>query len=513
MGLLIGLLLFCAAGSGVYVPTDARIYEDLDLLKTAGLIKSLPSISKPWTREECEKLFFEAESVARGCQLNAAQEAALARLRWELIKKKPVVGIDLSETSESENRLILLNLFARMRAEPGKQRVSLGVNAENEPADRFFFYDEMAPVLLNPKEPRILDSAGWHNPNARVVSWQDRVLWEMERAYLGVKFPGLRLEMGRDEFFWGPGYLSSVMLSDRAPALDHFQLLLKGRSLKFLAFTAMLSRWNRTHRFLSGQRLEVSLFNQLVLGGAMLNVYTYENAWDFTGMLNPLLPLYFSVANSGHGDNLLMGWDAVLYLPKTKIYGQLFLDNYEFNTRKDAPNCVGLQAGFLLTPAAFEIRAEYALITAFTYYHRIYSIMYENYSVPLGHELGPDADRLWARVSYTPLTWLKTSVAGDWTRRGYYNRGEFLRQSYQMSDTVFLRHYYQFPAKGWDSTKADVDVEIEKVLRLGPELEFSLPRGFYLLARVQAAYYKNQAGVPGKDGVEPEFLLKLEYRY
>ena len=30
-------------------------------------------------------------------------------------------------------------------------------------------------------------------------------------------------------------------------------------------------------------------------------------------------------------DNLLVGWDAVCYLPRTKLYGQLFLDNYEFN--------------------------------------------------------------------------------------------------------------------------------------------------------------------------------------
>jgi len=513
MGLFLGLLLFTYVNSAVYVPTDARVYEDLDLLKTAGLIKSLPSTSRPWTKHECQKLFLEAESVARGCRLNAAQQAALARLRWELIKKKPVGKIALSEMGNGGDRFILLNLFSRMRAEPGKQRVSLGVNAENEPAGRFFFYDEMAPVLLNPKEPRICDSAGWHNPGARVVSWQDRVLWEMERAYLGVNFTGLRLELGRDEFFWGPGYLSSVMLSDQAPALDHVQLLMQGKNLKFLSFTAMLSRWNRTHRFLSGQRLEVALFKRLILGGAMFNVYTYENTWDFTGMLNPLLPLYFSVANSGHGDNLLLGWDAALYLPKCKLYGQLFLDNYEFNTRKDAPNCVGLQAGFLLTPSDFEIRAEYALITAFTYYHRIYSIMYENYTVPLGHELGPDADRLWTRVSYTPLTWLKTSVVGDWTRRGYYNRGGFLRQSYQMTDTVFLRYYYQFPARGWDSTKTDEDVEVEKALRVGPELEFSLPQGFYIQARVQAAFYKNQGGMPGKDAVEPEFLLKLAYRY
>lgn len=507
MGILIGILIFAGAGSGLYVPTDSRIYEDFDLLKTSGLIKSLPSTSRPWTREDCWRLFLQAESIARGCELNLAQKAALERLQWELVKKKPLVQLG------GADRPVQIDWCSRMSVASDKQRLSLGTVIQNRPADRFFFYQRMEPKVFNPEESRVYDSSGWHNPGSRAVSWHDRVLWEMERAYVGVKFPGIRLELGRDEFFWGPGYLSSVMLSDRAPALDQVQLLLEGGNLKFLAFTAMLSRWNKSHRFLSAQRLEVSPFDWLTLGGAMFNVYTYEDAWDFTGMLNPLLPLYFSVANSGHGDNLLLGGDAVFYLKRGKIYGQLLLDNYEFNTRKDAPNCVGLQAGFYFLPAALEVRAEYALITAFTYYHRIYSIMFENYSVPLGHELGPDADRLWIRVSYPPVTWLKVSVAGDGTRRGYYNRGGFLRQSYVMEDTVFLRYYYRFPAKGWDTTSTDPDVEVERVLRIGPELELSLRRGFYLQAQLKGAYYYNRDGLPGRKEFKPELRLNLEYRY
>ncbi len=528
-------LLTSAQGGLENIPTDSRLYEDIDLLKASGLISTLPSTSRPWTRKELLRLFLEADSNSKFQNLNLAQRGALARLRWEFgeelqtdRRRKPAFSFHLDEGA------IRADLFSRVRLNREKQRLGIGTVLNNRPNDRFFFYERIEMSLLNPAEERVFDSSGCHNPNVRVIAWRDRVLFEMERAYFGWKLPSLRLEIGRDEFFWGPGYLSSVMLSDNAPALDHIQFLLAGRNLKFISFTAMLSRWNERHRFLSAQRLEVALFNRLTLGGAMFNVYTYESAQDFSGMLNPLLPLYFSVANSGHGDNLLVGWDGVLYLPQTKIYGQFLIDNYEFNSRRSAPNCVGLQAGLFLVPQApVDFRLEYTLVTAFTYYHRLRDIMFENYSVPLGHEIGPDADRLWARLRITPGKHFNASLFTSWTRRGYYNRGDYERKCFDEAvDTVFLRHYYQFPARGRDSL-GNIIEEVEKVLSLGPEFEVtllpdpsaqsfrdcrgipfcSLGAGLYFYGRVGPAFYFNRNGVCGDNRIEPEFLIKLEYRY
>ncbi len=407
---------------------------------------------------------------------------------------------------------VQMDWFSRLRVERDEQRAGLGIVLNNRPALRFFFYERIEATVINPARSGVFDSCGWHFPGTRVLPWRERVLWEMERAYFGFKLPWLRIQAGRDRFFWGPGYLSSVMLSDHAPSLDHIQFSTRGKNIKFLAFTAMGSRWNERHRFISGQRLEVLLLRRLVLGGAMFNVYTWESARDFSGMLNPLLPLYFSIANSGHGDNLLVGWDATLYLPRSKIYGQLLLDNYEFNTRKDAPNCVGLQAGGLWLPGAWEIRGEYALVTAFTYYHRLRDIMFENYTVPLGHEIGPDADRLWLRISLNPGM-CKIGVWSDFTRRGYYNRGDYERLSFDMVDTVFLRHHYEFPARGWNPLAPDDDVEVERTLRIGPEVELTPLPGVYLQATGAIAFYENKDGMPAENRVEPWFRVKLECRY
>ncbi|MGQ9707265.1 MAG: capsule assembly Wzi family protein [bacterium] len=512
---LLFLITFAIAQAGLeYVPTDSRIYEDLDLLKTSGFIRTLPSTSRPWTKEECLKLLLEADSLSRAENLTAVPRAALDRLRWEFgteLKsnraKKPAVSLNLPDG------VVGVDFFSRARVEKEKQRLSFGTVLNNRPSDRFFFYERIEVIGMNPKQGTMFDSSGWHNPRTRVCAWRDRVLWEMERAYFGFKLPWLRLELGRDEFFWGPGYNSSVMLSDNAPALDQIQFSLFGPNLKFVGFTALLSRWNLRHRFLSGQRLEVFLFRRLVLGAAMFNVYTWESALDFSGMLNPLLPLYFSVANSGHGDNLLVGWDAVLYLPRSKIYGQLFLDNYEFNRRNNAPNCVGLQAGLLfLPPAAIDFRVEYALITAFTYYHRLRDIMFENYSVPLGHEIGPDADRLWMRFRLMPLSYFSSSVWADYTRRGYYNWGDYERLSFDKEDLVFLRDYYSFPARGYDSL-GHLLWEVEKTFRIGPEIAITPLTALDITIRVALSYCQNQNGIIGDNHTAPEFFLKVEYRY
>ncbi len=513
LGLVFSLLVTLTGYD--YVPTSSRIYEDLDLLKTAGLISNLPSSSRPWTRRECFDLLCVAESVKGERQLNPAQEAALRRLRWELGKKsdqagqrKPVFAVPLPAGG------VGFDLFSWTELQRTRQLFTLGGVLASQPGERFFFYERAEFILFNPETSRICDSTGWHVPGFRWVTMRDRLMLDIERAYLGWQLPWLRLELGRDEFFWGPGYLSSVMLSDNAPALDQVQVVVSGRGGKFIAWTAMPSRWNGEHRFISAQRLELALARRLLIGGAMFNVYSWERTQDFSGLLNPLLPVFGTMAGTGHNDNLLLGSDIVCYLPWTKVYGQILVDNFEFNNWQVAPNCVGFQAGVFFAPGLpVEFRTEYALVTAFTYYHRIYSIMFENYAVPLGHEIGPDADKLWARVSFTPVSWLKASVWGDLTRRGYFNRGDFLRKSFQMEDTVFLRHYYEFPARGRDYATGAVIEEVEQAVRFGPQLEFSPFAGFYLVAQGAVVFYRNKNGERGKNGNEGEFLFRVEYRY
>jgi hypothetical protein len=516
--LVVAVALATAAGlEGV--PTDSRLYDDFDLLKTSGLIHSMPSTSRPWTRGECVRLLLEARSVNPDA-IGPAQLAALKRLEFEfgselpaLPARRPSIHIPIPDLGNAQVRC---DFFSRVAASRDRQRLSLGAVINNDPGFDFAFYERFE---LTAYQPRIVetelvpDSSGLHIPGTRVLPYRDLVTLETELAYVAFKLPWLRLELGRDEFFWGPGYSGSVMLDDIAPALDHVQIRANYRNFKFLTFTSLLSRWGSKPRFLAAQRIEFSLWNRLTLGGAMMVV----SAWDalqptqLGGLVNPLIPLLLSEANSASEGNSLIGWDAVCYLPRTKIYGQLCIDDY--NSDNKSPVAVATQVGAHWAPnLPVDARLEYTRIAAFTYYHRIHSIMFENNLTTMGHPLGPDADLLYAALNITPNRWLKVGLAADYTRRGYYNRGDYDRMSYDLNDTTFLKDYYSFPAVGQDSL-GNVIEQVDKTVRFAPGVEIRAFRDLFVSLSVGVWRSHDYQGAIGlnKDGVD--LALKVEYRY
>jgi len=513
------------------IPTDSWIYEDLDLLKVSGLIVSMPQTSRPWTRGEAAALVREADSLSNSVPLLPAQLGALERLRQEFgfelrqgPGKRPLVAIPVSEVKDG---FVYGDLFSRLSAIQERsndslyfpvpyrmrQTGSLGAVIGNRPGDRFVFYERGEVTFYQPFQGDTWDSSGLHLPQARASAFHDLLAFEIEHAYLAFKVPWVRLEFGRDRLFWGPGYISSVLLADHAPSLDLGQIAAVFRNFKFIGFTSYLSRWNYIHRFLSAQRVEFSVLGRATLGMAMMNVYSWDSLLlaPIAGFANPLLPGYIEAANTHHTSNLLVGFDGVVYLPRTKVYAQVNFDNYEFNTLRKAPNAVAGQAGVrtvLAVPVDF--LGEYSRIAAFTYYHRIHHIMFENWQVPLGHRLGPDADQLYLRVRYLPSRSLKLGLWADYTRRGYYNRGDFLRKS-------FFEHEplpEEFPARGRDSLGNIIATDdVDRTGRIGPELEWWPVAGLRVVARANLWAAQNFNGTPGLSKNGREFALKLEYRY
>jgi hypothetical protein len=506
-----------------YIPTDSRVYDDFDLLRTSGLIRSMPSTSKPWTRGECVRLLREA--CGSNDNMSRIQRAALTRLKFEFGRelsetkayRRPSVSIPVPDLGNAQAHC---DFFSRASATLGTQRLSVGAVINNRPDDNFAFYERLELTGLNPKViddtiPR--DSSGRHLPGSRGLPYRNLITMDPELAYLAFRIPWLRLELGRDEFVWGPGYTGSVMLDDTAPSLDHIQLCASYRSFKFLTFTSLLSRWGVRPRWLAAQRIEFSLWNRLTLGGALMSVTSWDTLQprQLGGLVNPLIPIFLTEANTDMTDNALVGWDAVLYLPRTKVYGQLFLDNYEFNTLKRAPNATGTQAGVYWTPnLPVEARLEYTRITAFTYYHRDHSVMFENYLTTMGHPLGPDADQFLATVSITPNSWLKVEIVGDYARRGYHNRGDYLRKSYKdPQDTFYLRQRDEFPTRGWDTLSGALIEEVDKTVRFAPGVEIRALRDLFVLLSVGVWHSQNYQGAIGIDKNGVDLALKVEYRY
>lgn len=524
---LLAAVALATAASIENLPTDSRFYDDFDLLKTSGLIRSMPPASKPWTRAEAIRLVVEADSLRFVRPCGPAQRAALNRLLTEFADElpEPPAGLDsrrpLASASvpDGPDQRARFDLFSRGSASRAGQSSSIGTVLNNRPGDRFCFYDRIELTGNRPGLTVILDSSGTHSPGRRVQPWKGFVTFDMEEAYLAFKIPWLRLELGRDEFVWGPGHTGSVMLDDNAPSLNNIQVCASYPNFKFLSLSSYLSRWGTKPRFFSAQRLEVSLWNRVTLGGAMMAVASWDELQpiDLVALMNPLLPIYFTTATVGHGDNFLVGWDATVYLPQSKVYGQLFLDNYEFNARADAPNALGLQAGVYWSPnLPVELRAEYTKVTPFTYYHRRHSLMYENWQAQLGHTLGPDADQVFGSLRVTPLSWLRFTVAGDYTRRGFYNRGDYLRKSFwyesQQSHTELPD---EFPSRGITSAGDTLgpDWEVERTTRILPSFDISAWRDLHVVADLGLWAARNYEGMPGLDKRGLDLDVKIEYRY
>jgi hypothetical protein len=408
---------------------------------------------------------------------------------------------------------------ARLAVSPDRQSLGLAAVLTNRPTDAFVFYDRLGLTAFRPGATAIFDSSGVHVPGTRVDPWLDVVEVDMELAYLAFKVPWARVELGRDEFVWGPGQTGSVMLGDAAPSLNNLQFSVTFPGFRYTSLSAFLSRWQARPRFLAAQRLEFSLWSRLTFGGAMMAVASWDEfqPFELAALANPLIPIYLTTATLNHGDNFLVGGDIALRLPRTKLYGQLFIDNYEFNTRGDAPDAIGSQAGLQWTPPLpVDLRAEYTGITPFTYYHRKHDLMYENWQVPLGHPLGPDADQLWASVRVTPAEWLRVELAGDYTRRGFYNRGDFRRKSFWHENPQSHSELpAEFPSRGITASGDTLgpDYEVDATIRLTPAVELDLLCWLHVRLQADCWSSENHAGMPGakKTGIDP--ALKVEYRY
>jgi len=519
VGALLCTCALLAAGPLESIRTDSWVYEAIDNLKLAGLIGSVPSSSRPWTVGYAAGLVAEANAHPRVTKVRGVTAWWLKRLQGEfnlmppntmcVVQNPPYPRWSPLFRIPIDSGAIRVDFFSRGKADTANQSLSLGAEFKTSGSDRFLLYNRMEFTGFTHRIPDVLDS-GWITrvPGTREHSWMGRATFDIPEAGLRFRIPWLDLEMGRSHLYWGPGYRSSVMLSDTAPSLDQVRLSGTWKRLKLIYFTAALSPWKNYQRFVSGQRLEVNFWNQLVLGGAMFTGYSPDSAQtkSLYGYLNPMIPIYFELANSGQDDNLAVGADAAWYLPYVKLYAQLLLDNYEFIWKWDTvdnripPNAYGLQFGLLATPLPFvQLRAEYAKVTEYTYYHRVAQTAFTQYDIPLGSALGPDADELYAELTWQPFAWGSAGIAASQTRRGDRNRGDF-------------RHKTWIPDSGPRDLRFPTGI-VEQTLAVGPRVVYN-PTS-WLRARLAVDWYStaNVGGVPMRSGNGLSFSAGLEYRY
>ena len=519
------LLLFAPAlfaGPLELIRTDSWVYDACDYLKTAGMVNTLPSASRPWTRSYAARLVSEAIENCRTHRPQGLAAHYLARLQGEFHGElpesqsllqfrphRPVLSIPVDS-----NRAIDFDLFDRLQADTVNQQGSVGALFKTRSRERFCALIRMEFIVFrksirNAGDSLTGDSAGLkHAPGFREYVYHRTAVFDIPEAYLRFRIPWLDLDIGRQYLYWGPGFRSSVALSNTAPSFDLARLTGDYRYFKITAFTAALSPWQNKQRFLSAQRLEVNLWDRVLIAPSLYVVHSLDpssaQTKDLFGFINPLIPLYPEIANAGHDDNGLVSLDVAGYLPYVKLYAQVMADNFEANVYnpKTPPNAIGYQAGLLALPLPeFTVRYEYAGVTNFTYYHRIPFIAYTNFDVPLGHALGPDADEHFLELAWHPWVWGSVAVQGIATRRGGRNRGDWTARVWIPGDSTKY-NVPEFPTG-----------VVEQTVSLGPVLTFIPNSWLRLVGQVAWNRTVNLAGIAGDNRTALTFDARLEFRY
>jgi len=246
-------------------------------------------------------------------------------------------------------------------------------------------------------------------------------------ALFNLSFPHIEINAGRTTNWLGPGRFGTLLLSNNYPFFDQINAALEIGKFKFSSFFIVVNI--DSMKFLAGHRAELKEIYGITLG---FNEFVLFSGRIEPGYLNPLLVLYGEQYNRGDRDNIMWSFDLSLgFLGKNKLYTELLVDDYQYESTPPAPNkiasIIGLQIAEPFALPRFDLCCEYTRIAKWVYTHKYPENTYSNYRTCLGHHLGPDGDV----IDITLKQFLRWNVIPQ-VHFGYVRKGEGnLRNTWQ----------------------------------------------------------------------------------
>ncbi|RKZ24368.1 hypothetical protein DRQ16_00155 [bacterium] len=265
--------------------------------------------------------------------------------------------------------------------------------------DTFYLYTELnlSPFTLGIRVDRP------SSPEERPWPSQDSILGAtFPRGYFLLENENWYLLLGREKPVWGPGYQKLLLGADH-PSMDMFYLF-SYRFPKILTFTSFSSFLERSvmdtaigpeRRYLTGHRLDFD-FGKLKFAFSEVVLYGGEGRQPELYYMNPLLLFYGEQYNVHIDDNIL--WDLeirYIHKPSLQVYGELLVDDFQYNPEDVESPMLGGIAGVLLSlPDLDYLRIEYGAICAWVYNQPRPRNRYVHHGRIIGSKYGPDADLL-----------------------------------------------------------------------------------------------------------------------
>lgn len=283
------------------------------------------------------------------------------------------------------------------------------------------------------------------------------------RSYLKVGNLNLDLLIGREQMKWGPGYRSSLVLSDSPPYYDMVYLSYFSDFFKATFFFAALesyltedeleiqeAMWGKgviifeknyyppeQYKTLTGHRFEFSLFEKVLIGISDIIVIGGR-----APELNEITPLmYLHNVYGGNYSNVMVGFDiSAVPFRNAQIYGEFAIDDIQnpLEGESSIPTSVGYLAGIhlvnIVLPGNPDFRFEWARVDPWMYNrwqpYLIFSSRKKLVSLPdftdnssyldfpTGYFLGGDVQSFYFELSWDYNFLLETSISYEFRQKG-----------------------------------------------------------------------------------------------
>ncbi|WP_455388168.1 capsule assembly Wzi family protein [Petrachloros mirabilis] len=463
-------ILVSPVEASVNLPLHHWAYDAIERLTVLGIIDQGLLTPKPYSRKEAARLISRAIERIRTDKVGEDERAAVAepllnRLMVEFRAELISVGTLKQRASESSG---LFRYGARVQSELDGFSVGDGqsvryrenrggeyyANAVQNQTDvrGWFEVGDWATLMVQPKFISNLNALSQGPVVGPFTSLNDQYVY-LREASLKLTFWNVALEIGRGTQWWGPGYHSSLLLTDNAFPLDMiklgsdeaFRLPWKLRELGEWKVNSFLARLedNRdfSHANIFGLRLSYLPASWLEVGLTRLTQFGGEGSGE--SFPRTVVDCYKNPPNQGAAQNCneqaMVDFRAqVPHIPYLipfpggmQIYGELGSEDKwsQYPIPSRAAYLAGLYIPQVFSGDTMDIRIEYADTDYTRRKTGLNGVWYNNgtftsgmrqYGFPLGASMGTDAIDLFIRTTRYVTDNLQIGHSLDYTER---NRG------------------------------------------------------------------------------------------
>jgi hypothetical protein len=372
-----------------------------------------------------------------------------------------------------------------------------------------------------------VESNGRNDPTDRADGFRHTAaVVDFSEAYVNARAGPVTFSLGREQEAWLGEGTNSLILSATGPPIDRLAVEFhtahwEGRAivgeLDEDVLTAAQDSLNSTvqpqvyYRFLYGHALtwRPDRLVEATLGETAL-ISSGSNTLDLY-YVNPFVPYIVTKSDSGRkddaGNDNLTAFVGIRLRPgPLTLRGELLIDDIQIDSKDRAvtPDQLGWQVGAssplpIGVPASIDL--SYERIDSYTYLAQFYNQVWQHYNVPIGSNIGPDAD-LW-EADVEAFVFRKIRLAGG---IGYWRRG-LLRIDDRPGNNVVGAGQPPFPTSAAGQPVQTAELGNFSVQYLNPVFPLTLKAN---LANITNA---NNTPSPATLYAQVQVLLTYAFRY